>query len=387
MNRTRALAVTWATWRVARRDLASIVVFVIALPVAVAALLGSIYTAVDGRTQRVGVVAEGDGPVSARLIASLSAAPTLRAESYSSLADALHDVRTRELDGVVAIPAAVDNPAIAPATLVRLYGAPGIAAPSGLRAEVELAVADTAARVIVGRSLAPDDPLGDGLVEADKRARAAAVDVVPSGDSSRTLELRSFAVLGAMVLFVFMNTLASSSQLSSLREQGVLARLRTTPMRSWHTVFGFAAYLAAFGVVQGLLMTVVGTAALGLHWEDPVALVVVVVAVGIAAGCLASCVGTFLPSWPTGAAAGGALGFVGGMLGGCLWSLSLVGPVMRTVGHVTPQAWALDAFDGVVHADALSDIARPVAALAAMSLAFAAVAVMRMHRSVSAATS
>jgi linearmycin/streptolysin S transport system permease protein len=379
---TRALAVTWVMWRVVRSNLANIV-FVIAIPLAIAALLASIYTAVAGREQRLGVVAEGNGPVSKQLAIQLSADPALRVTTYRSLSAALHDVRTRKLDGAVLIPKAVDDPR-AGVTYVQLFGAPGIAAPTGLRAGVELATAETAARLVVGRSLAPGDPLG-GLAAADQRASAAGVDrAQPIDTAARARQQKSLALVGAMVLFVFINTLAAGADFSSLRELQVFARLRSTPMTSRHTVGGFTVYLATFGVVQGLLVAVVGTAALGLHWHDPVLAAAVVVAVGVAAGCMASCVATFLPSWPTGAIAGGLLAFVLGMLGGCLWPLSLVGPVMQTVSNVAPQAWALDALSSVIHGGGLAGVARPLAVLAVMSSGFAAIAIVRMRHSVNA---
>ena len=144
--------------------------------------------------------------------------------------------------------------------------------------------------------------------------------------------------------------------------------------------------MASFGIVQGLLVTLVGTAALGIHWDNPLGLAAVVVAVGVAAGCLSACVGTVLPSWPTGAAAGGLLGFVMGMIGGCLWPLSIVGPVMRTIGHLTPHVWALDALSGVLGADTGSAVAGPLVVLTLMSLGFAAIAVVGVRRAVNTAT-
>ena len=37
------------------------------------------------------------------------------------------------------------------------------------------------------------------------------------------------------------------------------------------------------------------------------------------------------------------------MLGGCLYPLDVVGPVVRTVGHLVPQAWAMDAFVKLIY--------------------------------------
>ena len=37
------------------------------------------------------------------------------------------------------------------------------------------------------------------------------------------------------------------------------------------------------------------------------------------------------------------------MLGGCLYPLDVVGSVVRTIGHIVPQAWAMDAFVKLIY--------------------------------------
>ena len=43
------------------------------------------------------------------------------------------------------------------------------------------------------------------------------------------------------------------------------------------------------------------------------------------------------------------LGIVCGMLGGCMYPLDVVGSVVRDVGHIVPQAWAMDAFVKLIY--------------------------------------
>jgi len=43
------------------------------------------------------------------------------------------------------------------------------------------------------------------------------------------------------------------------------------------------------------------------------------------------------------------MGIVFGMLGGTMWPLSVVSPVMRAIGHFTPQAWAMDAWNLIIN--------------------------------------
>jgi ABC-2 type transport system permease protein len=41
---------------------------------------------------------------------------------------------------------------------------------------------------------------------------------------------------------------------------------------------------------------------------------------------------------------GPPLGVALGMLGGCMWPLSIVSSPLRSLGHITPHAWAMDAY-------------------------------------------
>ena len=38
-----------------------------------------------------------------------------------------------------------------------------------------------------------------------------------------------------------------------------------------------------------------------------------------------------------------------GMLGGCMWPLSVVGTTMQRIGHLTPQAWAMDSWNAIIN--------------------------------------
>jgi ABC-2 type transport system permease protein len=69
------------------------------------------------------------------------------------------------------------------------------------------------------------------------------------------------------------------------------------------------------------------------------------------------------------------------MLGGCMWPLAIVPEPMRVVGHLFPQAWAMDAFIALIAKDAgLAGIGRQLAVLAAFAAALLAVATWRLRR-------
>ena len=69
-------------------------------------------------------------------------------------------------------------------------------------------------------------------------------------------------------------------------------------------------------------------------------------------------------------------GIVLGMLGGTMWPLSVVGPLMSRIGHLTPQAWAMDAWNQIINDGAgLAGIATELAVLTGFAVGLSALAV------------
>jgi ABC-2 type transport system permease protein len=75
------------------------------------------------------------------------------------------------------------------------------------------------------------------------------------------------------------------------------------------------------------------------------------------------------------------VGIALGMLGGCMWPLDIVPAGLRAVGHLTPQAWAMDGFIGLVfNGKGLTDIAGDIAVLAAYALVLLTLGVVLLRR-------
>ncbi len=133
----------------------------------------------------------------------------------------------------------------------------------------------------------------------------------------------------------------------------------------------FAANLA---LAQAALIVLVGAAAFGVSWGGPLAatlLVLVWSLVGAGAGVLA---GTLYRTPQQAGARGPTIGIAFGMLGGCMRPLPIASHAMRTVGHLTPQAWAVDAWTTLLaRHGTLPDVTTVLGVLAAFA-AFAAFA-------------
>jgi ABC-2 type transport system permease protein len=94
-------------------------------------------------------------------------------------------------------------------------------------------------------------------------------------------------------------------------------------------------------------------------------------------------VGVALRTAGQAAAVGPPVGIVLGMLGGCMWPLEAVGDGLRTVGRLTPHAWAMDALLTLQTPDGgLDRVGTELAVLTAMAAALLALAIARYRRSI-----
>lgn len=358
-------------------------IFVVAIPLTMAVTFGNVYEGLQGGAGTVGIVTEGDGPITRRLVTELEAAP-LTTTMFEQRTEAERSVRRRTIDAIVVIPASVDQPD-GGATEIELVGAPGVAAPGGVRTAVQLATARVAATVVVAGEAEPDDLLGAGLDVADREAAAAGIEPVELDTTNRERNAKARALFGMLVLFTFLNVMAGGGDLASMRQQGVLTRLRATSLSDRRIVTGFVGWLGLYGLVQAGILAIAGTLLLGIRWDRPFVLAATVVLVALAAASLSALMSTVLPPYPIGTSVAGVLGFALGLLGGCMWSLDAVSPTMRAVGYLTPQAWAMDALMSTVEGTGVTGTARSLAVLAAFTVTCATLATALVRRRVGSA--
>jgi ABC-2 type transport system permease protein len=73
------------------------------------------------------------------------------------------------------------------------------------------------------------------------------------------------------------------------------------------------------------------------------------------------------------------------MLGGCMWPLEIVGPLMRRIGHLTPHAWAMDAFIRLIGDGAgLGQISADLAVLGGFFIVLLPLGAWRLRRTITA---
>ena len=172
------------------------------------------------------------------------------------------------------------------------------------------------------------------------------------------------------LLFAFLASLAGSATLIQARRLGVISRTLAAPVSTGQALVGQALGRFAIAGFQGAYIMVATALLFGVDWGNIwVSLLVLATFSTVAAGA-AMVLGSLLDNDGTASGAGVGLGLVLGALGGCMLPLELFPDTLQTVAHVTPHAWAYEAFGEIQRHDAgLADVLPQLGVLAAMAAA------------------
>jgi ABC-2 type transport system permease protein len=358
------------------------------LPVVIILIIGLTFGDAAASRLPVGVVDGGAGPLGSELRAELAASEALDARDVED-EDALRKAVRR---GVVA------TGVVLPAGYTEALRAGGRAevafvvdqtrpAPAPVRSAVAAVVARQAAQVRAAGFAAETSGVPFEVALARAKALAALpaqvrVEAATIGGREDALPTGfNYTAPANLVLFVFITSLAGAAGLIEARRLGVTRRLVATPTSTGTILFGEALSRFAVAILQGLIIFGVGWLVFGVDWGDPEAallLVTVFALVGTGVGML---LGAVLGNAEQATSIGPPVGIALGMLGGCMWPLAIVPEPMRVVGHLFPQAWAMDAFIALIAKDAgLAGITRQLAVLAAFAAALLVLATWRLRK-------
>ena len=107
----------------------------------------------------------------------------------------------------------------------------------------------------------------------------------------------------------------------------------------------------------------------------------VVIAFSVVAGSAAMLVGTIVSNPSQGGALGPAMGMLFGLIGGAMVPADVFPAFMRTLSHLTPHAWALDAFRTLSDpAAGITSILPELAVLVGFAVVLQGIAVRRFRQ-------
>ena len=149
---------------------------------------------------------------------------------------------------------------------------------------------------------------------------------------------------GIAAMFVLLSGLGSATVLLYEREQGTLQRLYTLPVRRWQIVAGKLLGRYAATLIYFTVLVVVG-AVMGVQWGDNIpGIILIMLIYALTVTALGLALATLVRTSAQGQSIGLLLGLTLSPLGGAWWPLEIVPPLMKTIGHFSPVAWCMDAF-------------------------------------------
>ena len=162
-----------------------------------------------------------------------------------------------------------------------------------------------------------------------------------------------------------------------------MRRLAAAPVRHRTVVAALVTTSLCVAAVQSAGLLLVGRLIFGVHWGDPGGVFLVLATLSLAYSGAAALVSMRSRTEEQAIAVAVVLGIVCGMLGGCMYPLDVVGPVVRAVGHVVPQAWAMDAFVKLVyHHAGLASVLPEIGALTLFAIVLGSLALRAYARTV-----
>ena len=348
----------------------------IALPVVLVLLIGLSFGQNSERLP-VGLLTQDPGPLGTSLVAELEQSPALDVQMYAERTEMYRDIRMGLLGGGVSVP--VDGQA------VQIYVQQASTGAGVVVSTVNAAAAQIGTRATAVDVLSEQVPAAKAQAAVDQAmADVPAVEVATRTIGAvNAMDANRFAsaVPSQLMLFTFLNGLLGAAALVQARQLGVFQRTLAAPHGLGVYVSGLGLSRFFIALLQAAILLVLGRVSFGISFGDPVAVLTLVLIYSVIASAAGMLLGAVARTPGQAVAVAVPGGIVLGMLGGTMWPLSVVGPAMQRIGHLTPQAWAMDSWNAIINDGAgLAGIGGYLAVLIGFAVGLSALAVWALGR-------
>jgi ABC-type multidrug transport system permease subunit len=188
------------------------------------------------------------------------------------------------------------------------------------------------------------------------------------------------SVPGMGTMFVLMTLFGGMAALIVERQQWTLQRLAVMPVSRSTLLAGKILARFCLGLLQFLVVFIVG-AMFGMNFgKDPLALLLLVIAYTLSVTAISFAIGSGLKDPAQASGLGLLLTMTLSPLGGAWWPMDLSPRFMQIIGHVSPVAWAMDGMTDLTYNGAhLVDILVPLAVLLGMTIVAFIIAIPRFR--------
>ncbi|MEM7126517.1 MAG: ABC transporter permease [Chloroflexota bacterium] len=156
------------------------------------------------------------------------------------------------------------------------------------------------------------------------------------------------SIPGMGTMYVMFTVLAATSVLMRERNQWTLQRLAALPISRATILSGKIITYFILGMIQFLIIFAVGLL-VGLDFgSQPLNLFLIMMAFVLCITALAFAIAPWMKNQAQAGGVSRLLALAFAPLGGAWWPLEIVPDFMRTIGHLSPVAWAMDAFHDIM---------------------------------------
>lgn len=184
-----------------------------------------------------------------------------------------------------------------------------------------------------------------------------------------------------LLLFTFLTSLTAAIGLIETRLLGVARRMYATPISARSIVVGEALGRLVIALAQALLIMFGSALIFGVDWGDPFAAGALVLVFSLVGSGAAMLLGAAFKTPGAAISVAMVLGLGLAALGGSMVALESFSGTMRTIAHLTPHAWAYEAFAELVrNGGTIVDILPQFGILSCYAAVLFALGVWRLRR-------
>jgi len=187
---------------------------------------------------------------------------------------------------------------------------------------------------------------------------------------------------GTLVQFLLMNLMIFGGvSVAAERGNGVLRRLAVYPIRRWELVMGKVYGRFLLGVVQIIYFVLLGQFVFKVNLGRNLFPILVTLCIfAWMAASLGIWIGAMVKNADKIAGLCALTGSIMSALGGCWWPLEIVPDSMKTLGHVVPTGWAMDALHQLISFGGGLDTVLPKLGVLALFAIVANIGAAKMFR-------
>lgn len=366
------------------------VFFLFVLPMLIILLLGAAFG--GSGTARIGVLGGQSGPLARQLVAALDARSATEVRLYSSATRLQHAVARGSLDAGLVLPSSYDSRLRDGKSVTASYFARPNSVAQQLRATIQ-SVAVGQSQLLAAAQLLQQEQRTP-FARALARAKAAAAITPPvtvrltapdGGTYATTTGRFETGASTQLLLFIFLNSLNGAAWIIETRRLGIARRILSTPTSTRTLVAGQLLGRLAVALLQALIIILGSLLFFGVDWGNPLGTAAVVISFCLVGTGAAVLLGSLFANEQQAGPVALLLGLGLAALGGSMAPLEVFPKTARTIAHLTPHAWANDAFSKLLqHGGDLGSVLPQVGVLLAFAAVALTIATWRLQRALTA---